>query len=141
MVTYGGMSRKPVAIPTGRLIFNDISIRGFWLSRWTQTHGNEERRAMIKELMVSREGTRVHERGDAQLAYLSFLLPPLTVMSLCALSVCVRSCCSSSSLCQELIREKEFRTFVQLKPFSEFQAALEEARQGYKQSKVVLTME
>ena len=52
MVTYGGMSRKPVCIPTGRLIFNDISLRGFWLSRWTETHGKAERRVMIKELMV-----------------------------------------------------------------------------------------
>ena len=53
MATYGGMSRKPVCVPTGRLIFNDISLRGFWLSRWTETHGKAERRAMIKELMVS----------------------------------------------------------------------------------------
>lgn len=51
MVTYGGMSRKPVCVPTGRLIFNDISLRGFWLSRWTETHGKVERRVMIKELM------------------------------------------------------------------------------------------
>lgn len=57
MVTYGGMSRKPVAVPTGRLIFNDISLRGFWLSRWTETHGKAERRIMIKELMVRRERT------------------------------------------------------------------------------------
>lgn len=58
MVTYGGMSRKPVCVPTGRLIFNDISLRGFWLSRWTETHGKAERRVMIKELMVSDECTR-----------------------------------------------------------------------------------
>lgn len=51
MVTYGGMGRKPVSIPTGRLIFNDIALRGFWLSRWTQTHEKTERRAMIKEIM------------------------------------------------------------------------------------------
>jgi len=47
MVTYGGMSRKPVQVPTGRLIFNDIQLRGFWLSRWVHTHSKEERQAMI----------------------------------------------------------------------------------------------
>jgi len=90
MVTYGGMSRKPVCVPTGRLIFNDVSLRGFWLSRWTETHGKAERRAMIKDLM-------------------------------------------------DLIREKEFKTFVQLKPFEEFTEALAMARAGFKEGKVVLT--
>jgi trans-2-enoyl-CoA reductase len=50
MVTYGGMSRKPVQVPTGKLIFNDISARGFWLSRWTQKHSEQERMDMIKDL-------------------------------------------------------------------------------------------
>lgn len=47
MVTYGGMSRKPVIIPTGKLIFNDISLHGFWLSRWVQEKPKEERMAML----------------------------------------------------------------------------------------------
>ncbi|KAI0871866.1 hypothetical protein GGS24DRAFT_40992 [Hypoxylon argillaceum] len=34
MVTYGGMARQPVALPTGLLIFKDIRFVGFWLSRW-----------------------------------------------------------------------------------------------------------
>ena len=58
MVTYGGMGRKPVCVPTGRLIFNDVALRGFWLSRWTQTHGKAERRVMIKEIMVRVNGER-----------------------------------------------------------------------------------
>lgn len=34
LVTYGGMSRRPVTLPTGLLIFNDIRATGFWVSAW-----------------------------------------------------------------------------------------------------------
>ncbi|XP_071835892.1 enoyl-[acyl-carrier-protein] reductase, mitochondrial-like isoform X3 [Apostichopus japonicus] len=34
MVTYGGMSRQPVMVPTSSLIFSDIKVRGYWMSRW-----------------------------------------------------------------------------------------------------------
>ncbi|KAG6144790.1 hypothetical protein E4U38_001746 [Claviceps purpurea] len=36
MVSYGGMSRQPVALPLGLLIFKDIRFVGFWLSKWNQ---------------------------------------------------------------------------------------------------------
>jgi mitochondrial enoyl-[acyl-carrier protein] reductase / trans-2-enoyl-CoA reductase len=32
LVTYGGMSRKPVTVPTPVLIFRDVRVRGFWIS-------------------------------------------------------------------------------------------------------------
>lgn len=32
MVTYGAMSREPLTVPPGLLIFNDIRMRGFWLT-------------------------------------------------------------------------------------------------------------
>lgn len=32
LVTYGGMSREPVTVPTPVLIFRDIRVRGFWIS-------------------------------------------------------------------------------------------------------------
>lgn len=32
IVTYGGMSMKPVTIPTSLLIFKDLTCKGFWLS-------------------------------------------------------------------------------------------------------------
>uniref|UniRef100_A0A6A7G9X3 Enoyl-[acyl-carrier-protein] reductase, mitochondrial n=2 Tax=Hirondellea gigas TaxID=1518452 RepID=A0A6A7G9X3_9CRUS len=50
MITYGGMSRKPVTIPTGLLIFNDIVLKGFWLSKWTETHSETEQNEMISAL-------------------------------------------------------------------------------------------
>jgi len=47
MVTYGGMSRKPVEIPTRLLLFNNIQLKGFWLSRWVEQHTRDEHKAMI----------------------------------------------------------------------------------------------
>mmetsp|Transcript_16452 Transcript_16452/g.28194 ORF Transcript_16452/g.28194 Transcript_16452/m.28194 type:complete len:367 (-) Transcript_16452:357-1457(-) len=32
LVTYGGMSKQPLTIPTSLLIFKDITFKGFWLS-------------------------------------------------------------------------------------------------------------
>lgn len=34
MVTYGGMSKQPVTIGTGSLIFDDLRLVGFWMTRW-----------------------------------------------------------------------------------------------------------
>jgi trans-2-enoyl-CoA reductase len=47
MVTYGGMSRKPITIPTSPFIFEDITLKGFWLTKWVQEHGKEERKEML----------------------------------------------------------------------------------------------
>jgi trans-2-enoyl-CoA reductase len=34
------MSKQPLQVPTGSLIFNDISCRGFWISSWYDQEGN-----------------------------------------------------------------------------------------------------
>jgi trans-2-enoyl-CoA reductase len=46
-VTYGGMSRQPVTIPTGPMIFNDVQARGFWLTKWVANASREERVKML----------------------------------------------------------------------------------------------
>eukprot|EP00475_Leptophrys_vorax_P030401 TRINITY_DN4549_c0_g1_i1.p1 TRINITY_DN4549_c0_g1~~TRINITY_DN4549_c0_g1_i1.p1 ORF type:complete len:337 (+),score=79.00 TRINITY_DN4549_c0_g1_i1:884-1894(+) len=51
IVTYGGMSMKPVSIPTSTLIFNDISAHGFWVSRWVKESPKEKRQEMIDQLL------------------------------------------------------------------------------------------
>lgn len=52
LVTYGGMSKMPLSVPTGPLIFNDISVRGFWMSRWySQPENNRKRDEMIDYLV------------------------------------------------------------------------------------------
>ncbi|KAI9105436.1 hypothetical protein DFS34DRAFT_644251 [Phlyctochytrium arcticum] len=49
-VTYGGMSKEPVTIPTSLLIFKDITCHGFWMTRWYENHQRNERGAMLDEL-------------------------------------------------------------------------------------------
>lgn len=50
-VTYGAMARAPLAIPASMLIFKNFSFHGFWMTRWTDTHTNEERYEMLKDLV------------------------------------------------------------------------------------------
>ncbi|WKX96737.1 hypothetical protein Q1695_012855 [Nippostrongylus brasiliensis] len=51
MVTYGGMSKKPIQAPTGPFIFKDIRLAGFWITPWFDDVKNaEERKRMFAEL-------------------------------------------------------------------------------------------
>jgi len=50
MVTYGGMSRRPVTIPTSLFIFKQIQLKGFWLTKWVEEHSLEERTKMLNTL-------------------------------------------------------------------------------------------
>jgi trans-2-enoyl-CoA reductase len=57
MVTYGAMSKQPVTIPNGLLIFKDIAFRGFWVSRWYRQAPREAQLEMIGRLAgLAREG-------------------------------------------------------------------------------------
>jgi len=51
LVTYGGMSREPVTVPTRHLIFNNISLKGFWLTKWLEEHSEAEKQAMFKQVL------------------------------------------------------------------------------------------
>lgn len=52
MVTYGGMSRKPIQLPTSLLIFKNIAVRGFWLTEWVKKHSAAERGQMIDKVVT-----------------------------------------------------------------------------------------
>lgn len=54
LVTYGSMSKEPVVIPTGILIFNDIRVEGFVMTRWAEETPNiaEKRETMLKNLIA-----------------------------------------------------------------------------------------
>ncbi|KAF7286823.1 hypothetical protein GWI33_003880 [Rhynchophorus ferrugineus] len=53
MVTYGGMSREPLNIPTSALIFKDLQFRGFWMTRWSKENATSiDRFEMFEELIT-----------------------------------------------------------------------------------------
>ncbi|KAI1141123.1 NAD(P)-binding protein [Hypoxylon sp. FL0543] len=56
MVTYGGMARQPVSLPTGLLIFKDIRFVGFWLSRWADRDPRSKEQTVAEILDLVRQG-------------------------------------------------------------------------------------
>ena len=56
LVTYGAMSKQPLQLPTGLLIFNDIKFSGFWVSRWSDEHPEEKKRTVDEILEMMRRG-------------------------------------------------------------------------------------
>ncbi|TKA65264.1 hypothetical protein B0A55_10442 [Friedmanniomyces simplex] len=56
MVTYGAMSKKPVSIPTGLLIFKDIHFDGFWVSKWSDANPKEKEVCIREVLSLMRQG-------------------------------------------------------------------------------------
>ncbi|MDX2079388.1 MAG: 2-enoyl thioester reductase domain-containing protein [Terrimicrobiaceae bacterium] len=42
LVTFGAMSKQPLKIPNGLLIFSNLQFRGFWLKRWRDAAPREE---------------------------------------------------------------------------------------------------
>lgn len=50
IVTYGGMSMKPVTLATPQLIFRDLRATGYWHSRWMVQNSLEARQQLLNEL-------------------------------------------------------------------------------------------
>ncbi|CAF0877807.1 unnamed protein product [Adineta steineri] len=52
LVTYGGMSKQPVTIPTAEFIFRDLTCQGFWMSQWKKdNYKGSEFAKMLHELI------------------------------------------------------------------------------------------
>ncbi|MEM6713270.1 MAG: zinc-dependent alcohol dehydrogenase family protein [Pseudomonadota bacterium] len=49
-VSYGGMSGEDISIPDNLIIFNNITVRGFWLVNWLTSAGPEEMQCVYGEL-------------------------------------------------------------------------------------------
>ncbi len=50
LVTYGAMSRRSLKVPNKHLIFKNLEIRGYWLSKWTEKASHQEMQAMVQRL-------------------------------------------------------------------------------------------
>ncbi|CAA7038201.1 unnamed protein product [Microthlaspi erraticum] len=62
MVTYGGMSKKPITVSTTSFIFKDLALRGFWLQNWLSMSKVKECREMIDYLLgLARDGKLTYE--------------------------------------------------------------------------------
>lgn len=55
IVTYGGMSKKPLTFPTGPFIFKDITAKGYWLTRWADKHPEEKAKTIENIFKFYRE--------------------------------------------------------------------------------------
>ena len=51
LVTYGVLSGKPATLNTGKVIFNDTRLRGFWLYKWYQTASMQEKQEAFGQVI------------------------------------------------------------------------------------------
>jgi trans-2-enoyl-CoA reductase len=73
MVTYGAMSKQPVALPSGLLIFKNLSFDGFWVSKWGDKNPLLKENTIKDVLQLTRQGRfrdipvdNVHWSWDAE---------------------------------------------------------------------------
>lgn len=66
VVTYGGMSKKPAMIGTGSFIFNDLTFKGFWMTRWNQEHPPNDpvRKVMLAKLFTLLKEGKLHQKSE-----------------------------------------------------------------------------
>ena len=50
MVTYGAMARRPIKVPNSLLIFKNLTLRGFWLTRWLRSAPRQEIESLFATL-------------------------------------------------------------------------------------------
>ena len=51
LLVYGLLSGEPIPLDVGRMIFNSITVRGFWLSHWMRTAPFDRQQAVTGELL------------------------------------------------------------------------------------------
>ncbi|OJJ45526.1 hypothetical protein ASPZODRAFT_17742 [Penicilliopsis zonata CBS 506.65] len=56
MVTYGAMSKQPVALPSGLLIFKNLVFDGFWVSKWGDKNPGQKEETIKDVLRMTRAG-------------------------------------------------------------------------------------
>lgn len=51
LVTYGAMSKQPLSLPAGLVIFSNVSVRGFMMNKWYAQHTRQDRQRMMDQLV------------------------------------------------------------------------------------------
>jgi len=58
IVAYGSLTKQPPALNSISIIFNDVRVRGFWLTKWFETASAETKQAAIgRVIQLVAEGT------------------------------------------------------------------------------------
>lgn len=50
LVSYGGMSKKPLSLPSEVVADRQLKVEGFWMAKWYTNHSKEERIAMMDDV-------------------------------------------------------------------------------------------
>lgn len=56
LVTYGAMSKQPVSLPSGLLIFKNLAFDGFWVSKWGDNNPQLKENTINDVLQLARSG-------------------------------------------------------------------------------------
>lgn len=67
-ITYGAMSRKPLTLPNGLLIFRDVRLRGLWVSKWLEKASCDEVKATYEKLAELVSAGRLVQKVDSVFA-------------------------------------------------------------------------
>lgn len=62
LVNYGAMSGEPCQVSPGSFVFRDITLRGFWLSRWFKEATAEQRQTVFGEVATLIAQGKLHAR-------------------------------------------------------------------------------
>jgi len=81
LVSYGGMAKQPVSVPQEIINYKNLTVTGFWLTEWVNTHDRESRSLMLEDLSgwIREERltlfTELHDFDDFDWALKRSLLP------------------------------------------------------------------
>jgi NADPH:quinone reductase-like Zn-dependent oxidoreductase len=62
LVNYGAMSGEPSSITAKSLVFNDITVKGFWLAKWFRNATKQEQMALYGELTQLIASGKLHTK-------------------------------------------------------------------------------
>jgi trans-2-enoyl-CoA reductase len=67
LVTYGGMSKRPISVPVDLMTYKQLKLKGFWITAWYEEHGLAAMSSMMADLVTmvrNKKLTLFHELHD-----------------------------------------------------------------------------